>query len=163
MNGQRPLFEPCRLLSSCKAWRWGWWRRQGGKLVFRLPSPPSPKGEVDNIRHGFLCLYQPLIEAAINGLIPQLNPCFLLRVTPSANRNSYRVATPYYIYTYNRKRCSTHATPLIYVIYTALSATINISTPQGQGERSMKYSLLYIPLGRKNNLESCKHYPGTLQ
>ena len=24
--GQRPLFEPCRLLSSCKAWRWGWWR-----------------------------------------------------------------------------------------------------------------------------------------
>ena len=21
--GQRPLFEPCRLLSSCKAWRWG--------------------------------------------------------------------------------------------------------------------------------------------
>ena len=41
--GQRPLFEPCRLLPSCKAWRWGWWRRQGGKLVFQLPSPPSPK------------------------------------------------------------------------------------------------------------------------
>ena len=43
LNGQRPLFEPCRLLSSCKAWRWGWWRRQGGKLVFRMASPPSPK------------------------------------------------------------------------------------------------------------------------
>ena len=39
----------------------------------RLP----PKGEADNIRHGFLCLYQPLIEAANNGLIPQLKPCFL--------------------------------------------------------------------------------------
>ena len=35
------------------------------------------KGEADNIRHGFLCLYQPLIEAANNGLIPQLKPCFL--------------------------------------------------------------------------------------
>ena len=23
LNGQRPLFDPCRLLSSCKAWRWG--------------------------------------------------------------------------------------------------------------------------------------------
>ena len=43
LNGQRPLFEPCRLLPSCKAWRWGWWRRQGGKLVFRLASPPLPK------------------------------------------------------------------------------------------------------------------------
>ena len=41
--GHWPLFEPWRLLSSCKAWRWGWWRRQGGKLVFRLASPPSPK------------------------------------------------------------------------------------------------------------------------
>ena len=36
-----------------------------------------PKGEADNSRHGFLCLYQPLIEAVINGLIPQLKPCFL--------------------------------------------------------------------------------------
>ena len=35
------------------------------------------KGEADNIRHGFLCLYQPLIEAANNGLIPQLKPCSL--------------------------------------------------------------------------------------
>ena len=35
------------------------------------------KGEADNRRHGFLCLYQPLIEAANNGLIPQLKPCFL--------------------------------------------------------------------------------------
>ena len=26
-----------------------------------------PKGEADNNRHGFLCLYQPLIDAAING------------------------------------------------------------------------------------------------
>ena len=41
--GHRPLFDPCRLLSSCKAWRWGWWRRHGGKRVFRLSSPPSPK------------------------------------------------------------------------------------------------------------------------
>ena len=41
--GHRPLFEPCRLLSSCKAWRWGWWRRQGGKLVFRLASPTATK------------------------------------------------------------------------------------------------------------------------
>ena len=26
--GHRPLFDPCRLLSSCEAWRWGWRRRQ---------------------------------------------------------------------------------------------------------------------------------------
>ena len=43
LNGQRPLFEPCRLLPSCSAWRWGWWRRQGGKLVFWLASPPTSK------------------------------------------------------------------------------------------------------------------------
>ena len=43
LNGLRPLFEPCRLLSSCKAWRWGWRRRQGGKRVFRLPSPTATK------------------------------------------------------------------------------------------------------------------------
>ena len=36
-----------------------------------------PKGEADNSRHGFLCLYQPLIEAANNGLTPQLKSCFL--------------------------------------------------------------------------------------
>ena len=41
--GQRPLFEPCRLLSSCKAWRWGWWRRQGGKRDSRLVSPTATK------------------------------------------------------------------------------------------------------------------------
>ena len=29
-------------------------------------------------------------------------PIILLRVTPSANRNTYRVATPYYIYTQGR-------------------------------------------------------------
>ena len=43
LNGQGPLFEPCRLLSSCKAWRWGWWRRHGGKRVFRLASPTATK------------------------------------------------------------------------------------------------------------------------
>ena len=59
LNGRRPLFEPCRLLSSCEAWRWGWRRRQKGKLVFRLASPTATKkGEADNRRHGFLCLYQ---------------------------------------------------------------------------------------------------------
>ena len=31
-----------------------------------------------------------------------MSPRFLLRVTSSANRNSYRVATPYYIYTQGR-------------------------------------------------------------
>ena len=41
--GQRPLFEPWRLLSSCKAWRWGWRGRQEGKLVFRLASPTTTK------------------------------------------------------------------------------------------------------------------------
>ena len=50
------------------------------------------KGEADNIRHGFLCLYQPQIEAANYRLAKRLAPRFLLRVTPSANRNSYRVA-----------------------------------------------------------------------
>ena len=34
----------------------------------RLPQ----KGEADNSRHGFLCLYQPLTKVAINGLFPQL-------------------------------------------------------------------------------------------
>ena len=32
------------------------------------------KGEADNIRHGFLCLYQLLTKVAINGLTPQLDP-----------------------------------------------------------------------------------------
>ena len=41
--GHRPLFEPWRLLSSCKAWRWGWRRRHGGKRVFRLASPTATK------------------------------------------------------------------------------------------------------------------------
>ena len=41
--GHRPLFGPCRLLSSCEAWRWGWRRRQEGKLVFRLASPTATK------------------------------------------------------------------------------------------------------------------------
>ena len=41
--GQRPLFEPWRLLSSCKAWRWGWRGQQEGKLVFRLASPTTTK------------------------------------------------------------------------------------------------------------------------
>ena len=35
----------------------------------RLPQ----KGEADNSRHGFLCLYQLIIEVANNGLIPQLD------------------------------------------------------------------------------------------
>ena len=42
----------------------------------------SPKGEADNSRHGFLYLYHPIYYV-------------LLQVTPSANRNSYSVATPY--------------------------------------------------------------------
>ena len=41
--GQRPFFEPWRLLSSCKAWRWGWRGQQEGKLVFRLASPTTTK------------------------------------------------------------------------------------------------------------------------
>ena len=42
---ERPkaAFLPWQLLSPCSAWRWGWWRRQGGKLVFRMASSPSPK------------------------------------------------------------------------------------------------------------------------
>ena len=48
--GHRPLFEPCRLLSSCKAWRWGWWRRHGGKLVFRPASPPPPKEGTEKLK-----------------------------------------------------------------------------------------------------------------
>ena len=67
------------------------------------------KGEADNSRHGFLCLYQPQIEAANNGLIPRLAPCFLLRVTPTANRNSYRVANLYYVFTQGRG--ATHLNP----------------------------------------------------
>ena len=31
------------------------------------------KGEADNIRHGFLCLYQSITERANNGLTPQLD------------------------------------------------------------------------------------------
>ena len=32
----------------------------------------SQKGEADNNRHGFLCLYHPLIEATNYGLTPEL-------------------------------------------------------------------------------------------
>ena len=37
----------------------------------------SPKGEADNSRYGFLCLYQRLTGVSINRLTPQLKPCFL--------------------------------------------------------------------------------------
>ena len=79
LNGQRPLFEPCRLLSSCKAWRWGWWRRQGGKLVFRLTSPTPPQKAKPTTTVMDFCVYINLYYV-------------LLQVTPSANRNSFRVA-----------------------------------------------------------------------
>ena len=36
------------------------------------------KGEADNNRHGFLYLYQPLIEATNYRLAKRLSPCFLL-------------------------------------------------------------------------------------
>ena len=70
-----------------------------------------PKGEADNNRHGFLYLYQPLIEATNYRLAKRLPlpPLFPAVVTPSANRNSYRVATPYYIYTQGRG--ATHLNP----------------------------------------------------
>ena len=62
LNGQRPLFEPCRLLSSCKAWRWGWWRRQKGKLVFRLASPPPPKKAKPTTVAMAFCIYINLLH-----------------------------------------------------------------------------------------------------
>ena len=61
--GRRPLFEPWRLVSSCRAWRWG---GDGDEKEENLFSDwrhrQSSKGEADNSRHGFLCLYQLLIE-----------------------------------------------------------------------------------------------------
>ena len=57
LNGQRPLFEPCRLLLSCKAWRWGWWRRQGGKRVVRLASPTVPKKAKSTTAAMAFCVY----------------------------------------------------------------------------------------------------------
>ena len=110
LNGQRPLFEPCRLLSSCKAWRWGLAATTRRKTCFPTAVTDShKKGEADNSQHGFLCLYQPQIGATNYRLAPQINHCFLLRVTPSANRNSYRVAKHYYIFTQGRG--ATHLNP----------------------------------------------------
>ena len=60
--GHRPLFEPCRLLSSCKAWRWGWWRRHGGKLVFRLASPTDPKKAKPATAAMAFCVYINLLH-----------------------------------------------------------------------------------------------------
>ena len=40
-SNKQPLFLPLRRMASCGAWRWGWWRRHGGKLVFRQSAPPS--------------------------------------------------------------------------------------------------------------------------
>ena len=54
----------------------------------RLPQ----KGEADNSRHGFLCLYQPLIEATNYKICQAIDHLFPALVTSSANRNSYRVA-----------------------------------------------------------------------
>ena len=96
MNGHRPLFEPCRLLSSCRAWRWGGLATTWRKTNFPTGVTDKPqKGEADNSRHGFLYLYHALTATANYRLAPRLKPCFLLRVTPSANRNSYRVAIPF--------------------------------------------------------------------
>ena len=72
LNGQRPLFEPCRLLPSCKAWRWGWWRRQGGKLVFRLASPTTPKRRSRQQPPWLFVFILTITEGANNGLTPQV-------------------------------------------------------------------------------------------
>ena len=63
--GHRPLFEPCRLLSSCKAWRWGWRRRQGGKLVFRLASPTVPKKAKPTTAAMAFCVYINLLHKSV--------------------------------------------------------------------------------------------------
>ena len=43
------------------------------KIRFLTGVTANPKkGEADNIRHGFLCLYHPLIEAPNYGLTPEL-------------------------------------------------------------------------------------------
>ncbi|MEE0620740.1 MAG: hypothetical protein UC300_07175, partial [Prevotella sp.] len=44
-------------------------------------------------------LVEGIIRVSIITFSLTFQPTILLRVTPSANRNSYRVATPYYIYT----------------------------------------------------------------
>ena len=43
LNGHRPLFEPCRLLSSCKAWRWGVAATTRRKTRFLTGFTVSPK------------------------------------------------------------------------------------------------------------------------
>ena len=57
-----------------------------------------PKGEADNNRHGFLCLYQPLIEATNYGLTPQLTSRNQQQLLQSCQRcvptASYNVLNP---------------------------------------------------------------------
>ena len=56
------------------------------------------KGEADNNRHGFLCLYQPLIEATNYGLTPQLTSRNQQQLLQSCQRcvptASYNVLNP---------------------------------------------------------------------
>ena len=66
LNGHRPLFEPCRLLPSCEAWRWGMVATIRRKTRFPTGVTALPqKGEADNSCHGFLCLFQPITEVQI--------------------------------------------------------------------------------------------------
>ena len=64
-------------------------------------------------------------------------PIILLRVTPSANRNTYSVATPYYIYIPRVE--ALHASTLGY----------EIATPTELPERS---PILAFPKGKEHNV-----------
>ena len=51
--GHRPLFDPCRLLSSCEAWRGGGGDDKKGNSFSDWRHRQPQKGEADNRRHDF--------------------------------------------------------------------------------------------------------------
>ena len=79
LNGHRPLFEPCRLLSSCEAWRWGVVATIRRKTRFPTGVADNPQKAKPTTTAMAFCVYINLYYG-------------LQQVTPSANRNSFRVA-----------------------------------------------------------------------
>ena len=57
LNGQRPLFEPCRLLPSCKAWRWGMAATTRRKTRFPTGVTANPQKAKPTTAAMAFCIY----------------------------------------------------------------------------------------------------------
>ena len=62
LNGQRPLFGPCRLLSSCEAWRWGLVATTRRKTRFPTGVTATPQKAKPTTAAMAFCIYINLLQ-----------------------------------------------------------------------------------------------------